>query len=443
MKYNIMEKLKHLNNEKGPILIVLGGIPGCGKSTFSEELHNLGYKIFSSDEIRFELAKKEECNKDKFEYEIDNLEDYTKAAFNILFERMETSLSNGEKVVFDATNTTIKSRKRVLSLKSKYKIKIIAVYLECSLETALNNNLKRHSTVIGIKSNGESIYGRYVPDYYIKFKWETQALPTRQEGFDEVHIFYDELNYRLGYLNDIIAIKESDNLNAYMHEHREIINEIFPEFKKCWDMDQRNPYHKLTLDNHIIECAKSFQKDTLELFLGALLHDIGKPITQKQFGKILVDTKMFKEGEKVEIKFLKENGFISAKISDYQQFKEELLTIKHVDVFDKFNYYGHEYIGARIARKYMIELGFTEKQADLVYRYVLYHMSITSDIVHTDKSLKKVINKIGKYIIEDIIRLKIADSSSCKNYKEGDLENQSQNINSIRKLLRGEIDEYI
>lgn len=443
MDYNITEKLKHLREENGPTLVVLGGIPGCGKSTFAEELNQMGYQVFSSDEIRFELAKKEEHNKDKFEFEIDNLEDYTKEAFELLYKRMEDVLLKGKKIVFDATNTTIKSRKRALVLKQKTKAKMIAIYLECSLDTALNNNLKRHSTVIGIKSNGEPIYGRYVPDYYIKFKWENQTLPTRNEGFDETYIFYDELNYRYGYLNDIIAIKESEDINAYMHEHRDIINKIFPEFKRCWDMDQKNAYHKLTLDNHIIERAKPFQEDTLELFLAALLHDIGKPATQKQFGKMLVNTKLFKQGEKVEVNFLREEGFVNAKISDYKQFREELLTIKHIDIPDKFNYYGHEYVGARIARKYMIELGFTEKQADLVYQYVLYHMSITSDIVYTTRGLNRVIHKIGKHIIEDIIKLKISDSSSCKNYKEGDLENQSQNINSIRKLLRGDIDEHL
>ena len=35
-------------------LVMLVGIPGCGKSTFSEGLKKKGYKVHASDEIRKE-----------------------------------------------------------------------------------------------------------------------------------------------------------------------------------------------------------------------------------------------------------------------------------------------------------------------------------------------------------------------------------------------------
>lgn len=61
-----------------------------------------------------------------------------------------------------------------------------------------------------------------------------------------------------------------------LSEYREIIACIIPEIRPMFELDQRNQYHIYTVWDHTL-CAVSHIKNSIELKLAAIFHDIGKP----------------------------------------------------------------------------------------------------------------------------------------------------------------------
>ncbi len=61
-----------------------------------------------------------------------------------------------------------------------------------------------------------------------------------------------------------------------------LLERLIPEFKATFGYDQKNPYHHLTLDEHIFEAVRYAVQHgfSLESRLALLFHDIGKPQTQ-------------------------------------------------------------------------------------------------------------------------------------------------------------------
>ena len=76
--------------------------------------------------------------------------------------------------------------------------------------------------------------------------------------------------------NKIIIYNPSVLLN--MHTTN-VLNQILPEFSKCFMVQQENPYHVYNVAIHSIEAMKNINAD-LSLRLTMLLHDIGKPLTK-------------------------------------------------------------------------------------------------------------------------------------------------------------------
>ena len=84
-------------------LILLCGIPGSGKSTFSKMYEPLKHHlVLSSDDIRKELWGDESEQSGNHE------------VFKLLYKRMYYAICNGITVVFDATNVTLKDRKKAI-----------------------------------------------------------------------------------------------------------------------------------------------------------------------------------------------------------------------------------------------------------------------------------------------------------------------------------------
>jgi tRNA nucleotidyltransferase (CCA-adding enzyme) len=61
-----------------------------------------------------------------------------------------------------------------------------------------------------------------------------------------------------------------------------LLERIIPEYKPCIAYDQQNPYHHLTLENHMFEAARYAvsRGASLHARVALLFHDIGKPATQ-------------------------------------------------------------------------------------------------------------------------------------------------------------------
>jgi predicted kinase len=128
-------------------VVVLTGIPGSGKSTFAGK--------------RFPTYKR---------INLDTLKTRGKEDVTILL-----ALEKGENVIVDNTNTTRRSRKRYVDTAKAHGIPVRSVYLECSLDLALERNASR-----GGKER--------VPDRAVKFYHRILEPPSKDEGFDSIEI---------------------------------------------------------------------------------------------------------------------------------------------------------------------------------------------------------------------------------------------------------------
>ena len=91
-------------------LVILAGIPGCGKSTYADSFFRWkGYSIVSSDEIRRRHAG---SVKDAFEV------GYT--PWDEFYERIDNQLRMGVDTVADATFLTVKHRTRAREVAEKW-----------------------------------------------------------------------------------------------------------------------------------------------------------------------------------------------------------------------------------------------------------------------------------------------------------------------------------
>jgi len=118
-----------------PILYILIGIPGCGKSTFAKRFKNeYDTSWVSRDKIRFEIIKDEE------EYFSHESEVFQKFTDSIVF-----GLRNGLNVIADATHINMGSRRKLTYAIDKQfnNYNIVYVIFDTMFETCLARNNAR------------------------------------------------------------------------------------------------------------------------------------------------------------------------------------------------------------------------------------------------------------------------------------------------------------
>lgn len=221
--------------------VMLCGLPGSGKSYYSEKLKKKNYIVHSSDEIRKELFGDEECQEDPV------------SVFDLLHSRIKTDLSNGKNVVYDAINGSSKRRINFLKEIESFNCEKKIIWLATPYEKCLNYN---------------SIRTRHVPEDIIKRYYVEFEIPCYYEGWTNIQIISN------------FERKSFDN---------------FELFKEMCNYDQKTAYHHLTLGEHISRTVSNvYQRPELknylvETVLAAKYHDIGKPFVASEIksnGKI-------------------------------------------------------------------------------------------------------------------------------------------------------------
>lgn len=149
-----------------------------------------------------------------------------------------------------------------------------------------------------------------------------------------------------------------DGVYDVLHEFRDIVAVIIPEFEKCFDFDQKNPWHTYDVYEHIIHSVQNIEKNRI-LRLAMLLHDIGKPDTF----------------------FVDENG------------------IGH--------FYGHNKASKEKAIQILKRLKFDNDTIQQVALLVEYH---DREIVATKKSVRKLLSQVGENASFDLLKVKCADN---------------------------------
>lgn len=208
-----------------PVLILLCGIPGSGKTTWAKNYisKNPDFVHLSSDAIRAEL------------YGDENIQGNPVEVFTLMQNKAVESLNAGYNVVYDATSMTRKDRAGIISMCPKF------THIQCNIiwapiETCIERDAARERTV-----------GKEVIDKMLK---KFQA-PFYDEGIDEIKVILpDNFDRKTYAFNCLEAMK----------------------------IPHDNPHHTLNIHDHCYNAAFDyFNADKFELALAALLHDIGKP----------------------------------------------------------------------------------------------------------------------------------------------------------------------
>lgn len=148
------------------VLIVLGGLPASGKSTYAEMLVESGqFCRVCPDLIRKEL------------YGNESIQGNGREVFKIAFDAIQRLGKQNFNVVFDATNIHAGRRKELVEAMRPYFDIIIFKWFDVATAVCLERNRQRE---------------RQVPEEVIWRMARTATVPTTEEGFDYVEII---INY--------------------------------------------------------------------------------------------------------------------------------------------------------------------------------------------------------------------------------------------------------
>lgn len=169
-----------------------------------------------------------------------------------------------------------------------------------------------------------------------------------------------------------------------------LLKYIIPELEQTFGFNQHNINHDYDVFTHIVNVVKEVPQ-RLNVRLGALLHDIGKPIS-----------------------FSIDNG--------------------------KGHFYDHHIIGEKIALDIMKRLKFDNDITNSISILVKEHMSRYPRLRNI--SVKKLINRVGIENLEDLFDLQIADIIGAKHFYNQDhiqevinLKNQVYDILNTKQPL--------
>lgn len=280
------------------------------------------FHIHSSDRIRGELLDNESDQSDN------------SLIFDTLHNRVKDDLANGISCCYDATNVNAKRRKAFLDEIKKYPCVKKCYIIACPFEICVQNDNIRERKV------GEKV----IEKFYKNFN-----LPTKREGWDEIHLVYN--------LSD----------RTY-YDSNELLEGL------C-GIDQFNSHHTLTIGNHCKECLNQLRADTRFQALSnfdrellsvvALYHDIGKKETAT---------------------FINTKG----------------------ETTDECHYYGHENVGAYkcLFLDEMVE--FTKEEILTISDLIQLHMKLYSN-TESEKYKEKLKRKLGDELYYKLELLHDAD----------------------------------
>lgn len=210
-----------------PIVIVICGLPGSGKSTISQKIaKETNATIFSSDALREEIFG--DVNEQNRNSEL----------FNEMHRRIKECLKSGNNAIYDATNTSSKRRMAFIDELHNIDCEKRCVVVATPYEQCLVNNMSRD---------------KIVPEKVIEKMYRNWNTPYWFEGWNNIELVY--------WNNSSPNKQVCDWLDDYK------------------DYDQHNPRHTMTLGEHCTEVGNQFFEYSLLSYAG-YLHDVGKPHTR-------------------------------------------------------------------------------------------------------------------------------------------------------------------
>lgn len=143
----------------------------------------------------------------------------------------------------------------------------------------------------------------------------------------------------------------------YLYQTK-LLQHVIPEFMICYHTQQNNPYHVYNVAEHILHTVEYVENSSI-LRWTMLLHDIGKPL-------------------------------------------KKTTDIKGIDHF-----YGHQQVSAELAKVILNRLRFDKEAIKKIIRLIYYH---DLDIYDSEKSIRKVISKVGEDSFLELLEIQKADA---------------------------------
>lgn len=149
--------------------------------------------------------------------------------------------------------------------------------------------------------------------------------------------------------------------------NNKLLQYVLPELERGVGVDQ-NHHHIYTVFNHCVLSLKNCPSKDWQVKFAALLHDISKPETKKFIG------------------------------GDPSTGSGQVAT-----------FYNHDIVGAKVAKKIMNRLKFSNEDNDRIANLIRNHMFYYNVGEVTEASVRRLIKKTGEKNLKDLIDLRIAD----------------------------------
>ncbi len=188
--------------------------------------------------------------------------------------------------------------------------------------------------------------------------------------------------------DELVKLVCGKNCADILLGYSDVISVVIPEIIPCIGFDQRTPYHKYDVWEHIVHSVAAAPDDPPLLRVTMLLHDIGKP---------------------------------------------EMFTL---DANGRGHFKNHALKSCELADRILKRLNFDKKTIHDVERLILHH----SDKINDDRKIKKLISEIGEDLFFRLIEIKKADNSAKNPFVLDELKDLENIADSARRMINdGEV----
>jgi len=202
-----------------------------------------------------------------------------------------------------------------------------------------------------------------------------------------------------------IIMSENPSAGIVMLQRFGLLKNIIPELEEGIDCEQGGE-HVFDVWNHLLQALQhSADKGwPLEIRLSALFHDIGKPRSRRVASQehALRNSHSVLEGQ--------ESSGRSEDSSEHVPVSQKYTG----STKKKYTFYGHEVIGARMAKKIMERLKFPKKETELVEKLVRNHMFFSDTEQITLSAVRRIIQKVGQENIWLLMNVRECDRVGMK-----------------------------
>jgi poly(A) polymerase/tRNA nucleotidyltransferase (CCA-adding enzyme) len=169
-----------------------------------------------------------------------------------------------------------------------------------------------------------------------------------------------------------------------------LLKNIIPELEEGIGCEQLGE-HIYDVWNHLLHAVQhaADKNFTLEVRLAALFHDIGKPRSRRLASP-------------------------DASVRDLLHSNVDHSQKRAGSAKKKYTFYGHEVIGARMAKKIVERMKFPKKEIDLIDKLIYSHMFFSDTELITLSAVRRIIAKVGKENIWLLMNVRECDRVGMK-----------------------------